>query len=125
MGMVRGEFVGYRPCPARAGYVELVIRIEQKRLNWCVPAGTSDTVSDTDFGGDSGGQSDTDFGTVAEPAPERLELRWHHSGDRSGVQLVGVRPADELPVSGTAAVELLAGGQLELLVDDRLIALHQ
>ena len=109
MGMVRGEFVGYRPCPARAGYVELVIRIEQKRLNWCVPAGTSDT----------------DFGTVAEPAPERLELRWHHSGDRSGVQLVGVRPADELPVSGTAAVELLADGQLELLVDDRLIGLHQ
>ena len=105
MGMVRGEFAGHRPCPARDAYVELVIRIEQKRLNWCVPGGESDT--------------------VAGPAPERLELRWHHSGDRSGVQLVGVRPADELPVSGTAAVELLADGQLELLVDDRLIALHQ
>jgi len=105
MGMVRGEFVGYRPCPARAGYVELVIRIEQKRLNWCVPAG----------------ESDARLGAVAEPAPERLELRWH----QSGVQLVGVRPADEVPVSGSAAVGLLADGQLELLVDDRLIALHQ
>jgi hypothetical protein len=101
MSMVRGEFVGHRPCPARSAYVELVIRIEQKRLNWCVPGGESDT--------------------VAGPAPERLELRWH----RGGVHLVGVRPADEVPVTGAAAVGLLADGQVELLVDDRLIALHQ
>ncbi len=101
MGMLRGEFAGHRPCPARSGYVELVIRVEQKRLNWCVPGGESDT--------------------VADPAPQRLELRWHHSG----VQLVGGRAPDEGPVSGAAAVELLAGDRLELLVDDRLIALHQ
>ena len=101
MGMVRGEFAGHRPCPARDAYVELVIRIEQKRLNWCVPAGAP--------------------GAVAGQAPERLELRWH----RSGVQLVAVRASDEVPVSGAEAVELLADRQLDLFVDDRLIALHQ
>lgn len=113
MGMLRGEFAGHRPCPARSGYVELVIRVEQKRLNWCVPAG--------DVGTEVGADAGTEAGGVAEPAPERLELRWH----QSGVQLVGVRATDEVPVSGTAAVELLAGHRLELLVDDRLIALHQ
>lgn len=98
--MIAAEYAGHRPCPARPGYLELVLRVDGDRLNWCVAAGLAD-----------------------EPAPpaERLELRQLPRG----VTLVAVEAGAEWPVSGRQAVELLSTGTVTLLVDRRLAALHQ
>lgn len=97
--MITADYAGHRPCPARAGYLELILRLDDERLNWCVAAGLAD-----------------------EPAPpaQRLELRQL----RRGVTLVAVEGEAEWPVSGHQAVELLATGT-QIHVDRRLAALHQ
>lgn len=98
--MITAEYTGYRPCPARPGYLELVLRLDGERLNWCVAAGADD-----------------------EPLPpvERLELRQLPRG----VALVAVHGATDWTVSGWQAVELLGDAGVEILVDARLAVLHQ
>ena len=98
--MITAEYSGHRPCPARPGYLELVLRLAGERLNWCVAAGDEEE---------------------SVPPAERLELRQL----RRGVALVGVAGDVEWPISGHQAVELLGRGTVELLVDRRLAALHQ
>jgi hypothetical protein len=101
--MLAGSYAGHRPCPARADYVELVIKVGAERLNWCVP--------------------DRPAEVTDERTPDRLELRHH----QSGVRLLGCfdDSDEELPVPAPLAIRLLGAGAVPILVDRRLVALHQ
>jgi hypothetical protein len=43
--LVRATFQGHRPCAARPGWAELILRVDGHRLSWCVPLGADDDVS--------------------------------------------------------------------------------
>lgn len=93
------EYVGHRPCPARRGYLELVVRVDDVRLSWCFPH-------------------------RAEPVPARpaarVELQWRASGLRI-TERDGDGPAELIGVN-RAIARLDAGATL--VVDSRLVDLH-
>jgi hypothetical protein len=101
--MRAATFRGYRPCPARPDYVELVAWVDGERLNWCLP------------------------GAVDEDEPVagagRVELRYY----QRAVQLFEREQADApaASISVSRAVALLGRGGAALFVDEQLCELHQ
>lgn len=95
------RFVRHRGCPARAGYVELIVDVDGYRFSWCLP--------------ELGTHRDT-------PAAEQIDL----VRQRDGVQLIA-RSADgrtETVDVRQAISALTADPPARLAIDSRLIPLH-
>jgi hypothetical protein len=98
------RFRGYRPCPARPEWVELVLELGGEKLTWCLP-----------------------FGEADEASPPGGELRFlRHDGPAAGLRIEEVgADGQPRPVSAARALFLLAGtGPPRVAVDERLTALH-
>jgi hypothetical protein len=95
------RFVRHRGCPARAGYVELIVDMDGNRFSWCLPEPVLDP---------------------GPPAADQIELLRH----RSGVQLVARLADGSAAVVDVrqAVAALTAEPPARLVVDVRLMPLH-
>jgi hypothetical protein len=100
--MRSARYVGYRPCPARTGYFELIVQLDGTRLTWCLP-GPVDAEASTDVAGD-------------------VALVWQ----RRSVYLAEEYPdgSPPTPISLSRALALLGNARTRLAIDERLVALH-
>lgn len=100
--LVAARFVGWRPCPARPDFVELVVAAGTERLTWCLPV--------------------AEDGLPDGVQPDRVELRVRYRR----VQVLGrfTDEADEVVLSATEAVRLLGERGVEIRIDRRLLPLH-
>jgi hypothetical protein len=101
--VVRASFQGHRPCPARPGWAELLLRVDGRRLSWCVPLGEDDE---------------------ATPPGATLTLRWRPAPSARLAIEETDRAGHTAEVSAARMLTLMAStAPPEIVVDERLTTL--